>query len=114
MEKIAEKIEWLGAHMTLVVVAILAGMSRTIVSEEQRTIGGYVRAIIVAGFVGFVATQLLDDMNFGEGTKGAIVGVSAFIANDILRALLVIGASLADDPIGTITNLKSIITKGKK
>lgn len=112
MERIAERFEHLaasvGAYSTLIVIAILAGTSRTILSTEQRTFGAYIRMIVIAGFVGFIASQFMKDVALSEGTKGAIVGVAAFIANDILRALLVIGEMLANDPIGTISKLRGL------
>lgn len=108
MEKILQEAEKLSAHAGLMLIAILAGTSRAIMTNEPRTIGGYISSIIVAGFVGFIASELMKDAAFGEGTKGAIVGVSAFVANDFLRGLLLIGSSFATDPIGLLKKIRII------
>lgn len=84
-----------------VVLAVMAGTSRTIMTESSRTFGAYMRTIALAGFVGWCASLLLQDIKLSEGIKGCIVGAVAFVASDILNALLLVVQQLAKDPIGT-------------
>lgn len=95
---IYEKID---SVLGFVVLAVMAGTSRTIMTESQRTFGAYMRTIVLAGFVGWCASLLLEDTNLNEGIKACIVGAVAFVASDILNALLLVVQQLAKDPLGT-------------
>lgn len=82
----------------LIGLSALAAASRSILSEDRRSIAGFMRGLVLAGFVGTVVGLLTNDMKFSPPTQGGIVGIAAFVADDIL--LFVINASrlLRDDP----------------
>ncbi|MCA9340741.1 MAG: hypothetical protein KDA17_07540 [Candidatus Saccharibacteria bacterium] len=79
-------------------ISALAAASRTILSEDRRTFGGFIRGLVLAGFVGIMAGLIIQDYAFSPATQGAIVGVAAFIADDILILVLGVAEKLRDNP----------------
>jgi hypothetical protein len=100
-------LEKLDSLLDFIVIAVMAGTARVILSEEQRTFGAYIRMIIVAGFVGYVANTYLQDTDWGDGKKGLVVAVSSLLATDILNALLLLGKRFARDPLKTLSDLRN-------
>lgn len=79
-------------------ISTLAAASRTILSEDRRSITGFLRGLVLAIFVGVLTGFAMNDYDFGPGTQGAIVGVSAFVADDILMIILAVTKNLRKDP----------------
>lgn len=75
----------------------LAAISRTILSEDRRTLLGFGRGLVLAGFAGILALLIMQDFSYSETTQGAIVGVVAFCADDLLMLLVKIGKALSEE-----------------
>lgn len=79
-------------------LSTLAAASRTILTEDRRTFIGFARGMVLAGFCGSLAGLLIQDYDFSMATQGGIVGISAFIADDLLLGIIAMSRKLRDDP----------------
>ena len=85
-------------------VALLAIAARALLSTERATLGSLTRTVVVGLFVGAVTNLWLADAGLlTDGARGAVVGVAAVLAEDLVLALMRIGRRLRDDPLGVVT-----------
>lgn len=91
-------IKWTNTLLGLLGISTLAAASRSILSEDRRSLRGFLRGFILAIFVGGVTGALVHDSGFSAPTQGGIVGISAFVADDILLLVINIAAHLRDNP----------------
>ncbi len=96
-------IEW-GLPMAF---AVLAVGVRVIMSADRVTLAGLARGVFVGLFVGGLANAWLAEASWdiGDGTRGALVGVAAVVAEDVVAGLLVIGQRFREAPMATIIQL---------
>lgn len=83
----------------LIGISALAAASRSILSEDRRSFGGFMRGLVLAIFVGSLVGLLIQDFDFSPPTQGGIVGVAAFVADDLLMMIINISRKLRDDPM---------------
>lgn len=98
------------ASLASILVAIFAGISRIAFTEEKRTLGVFIRGLILAIFVGFLVDNLLRASGVDDGTKTFAIAVCAFCADDLLVGVLALGKRFRQNPAGTI---KTIIKMDK-
>lgn len=77
----------------------MAAVSRAMLSSERRSLPGFFRATFLALFVGGITGGLIHGYSLAPETQGAIVGLCAFVADDILRALIALAGWFRDDPM---------------
>lgn len=77
---------------------ILAAASRSILSEDRRSIIGFLRGLVLAIFVGIIVGLVIQDYGFTAPTQSAVVGISSFIADDILLMILAVSSAVCKDP----------------
>lgn len=78
----------------------------------QRRYGGvwqWLSMLAAASLVAVLTGFLLHDSDFSEHQRWAIIGVSAFLADDILFGILAISALFRTDPLGTFTRFWNAI-----
>ena len=90
--------KWLNALLGLVGISSLAAVSRSILSEDRRSISGFIRGFTLAVFVGGIVGAIISDSSFSPPTQGAIVGIAAFIADDILLLIINIAKHFRENP----------------
>ena len=66
-------------------------------------------SVLVAVLVGLA----VDDTGLSESQKAAVIGICAFVAEDILLGVSVIAGALRSDPIGTLRQIWAAI-RGKE
>lgn len=94
-----------------IVLALLAVGARLLMSTDRLTLLGIVRGVVVGLFVGCAVNLYLTDIStIGDGTRGAIVGAAAVLAEDLVVILMRVGRYLRNRPE---TIIDFIITKGK-
>lgn len=79
-------------------LSTLAAASRTILSEDRRSITGFLRGLVLAIFVGAVVGFGIQDYHFSPATQGMVVGISAFVADDILLIILSLSRTFRNKP----------------
>lgn len=72
--------------------------ARVVLSLDPPTPLRVIRQVIAGAFVGAAVAAALADYGLAAPTKGAIVGVSAMVAEDVLRYLIAIAGRLTADP----------------
>ena len=65
------------------------------------------RGVSMAAFAGWLASEALGHFGFGEGLRGAITGVAAFAADDILLGILALTSRMRTDPLGAIADFRT-------
>lgn len=94
-----------------IAIALVAVAVRLLVSANRLTLLGVFRGIVVGLFVGGMVNLYLSDVvSMGEGTRGAIVGVSAVLAEDLVAGLLSVGKRIREKP----ESIFEIIFRGRK
>ena len=82
-----------------IAIALLAVAVRILFSADRATLAGVIRGVLVGVFVGTVTNlYLLDYPDLGEGTRGALVGMAAVLAEDIIVSLLKLGKKFRENP----------------
>lgn len=91
-------VKWANTLLSLVGISALAAASRSVLSEDRRSLAGFVRGLMLALFVGGIVGSFIQDSSFSEPAQGGIVGLSAFVADDILLLVIGIAAHLRKNP----------------
>lgn len=74
------------------------GAARLIMSRRKVSIPEFLRGIFIASFVGSLVAIGLNETQLSEGIRGAIVGLSAFLADDVLMACISVATTFRKDP----------------
>ena len=94
--------KFLRTSAALIGISALAAASRSIISEDRRSFKGFVRGLVLAVFVGGVVGALIQDVSFSPATQGGIVGVAAFVADDLLILLISVTTHLRNNPTAIV------------
>lgn len=81
-----------------VTISLMAGFARFIFSDNKSLLT-FLRGIFIAGFVGMMTGFGLQDAAFSEGTKGLIIGISSFCADEVLMIVLKFATNVKQDPM---------------
>ena len=84
--------------LALTGISTLAAASRSILSEDRRSIGGFLRGFVLAVFVGVIVGMGIQDYELSHATQGAIVGICSFVADDILMLVISVASNVAKNP----------------
>lgn len=79
-------------------LSVLGAISRTIISAERRSFVGFCRGLVLAAFVVVLVGNLITDLSLTQGQKNIIVGLSGFLADDILLLILKMMKILTSNP----------------
>lgn len=94
-----------------IAIALVAVAVRLLFSVNRLTLLGIARGVTVGLFVGSMVNLYLGDVEgMSDGTRGAIVGVSAVLAEDLIMALLAFGKRIREQP----ETLLEVIFRGKR
>lgn len=94
-----------------IVLALLAVGARLLMSTDRLTLIGILRGVVVGLFVGCAVNLYLTDItSIGDGTRGAIVGAAAVLAEDLVVIMMRVGRYLRNRPE---TIIDFIINRGK-
>lgn len=85
--------------------SILAAASRSILSADKRSLFGFLRGLVMAVFVCLIVSLLIVDNGLTKSVETAIIGISGFIADDILLMVLAVSNSVRKDPKEAFLNL---------
>lgn len=95
MDEIQNAINKLGFPILL---SIMASLARFMFSDKK-SMFTFLRGVIVSSFAGAIVAMALEDTSYGEGFRGAIVGVSAFCADEVLMVFILLAKNMKDDPV---------------
>lgn len=93
-------------------IAMLAVVARYLVTAPKPTLWALVRGMVVGVFVGALTNLYLADIPaISDGTRGALVGLAAILAEDLVIVILAGGRKLRSNPAGVWDFLLSIIRR---
>lgn len=90
--------EFLKTIASLIGISAIAAACRSILSEDRRSIKGFLRATMLAIFVGGITSGIIQSYNFSAPMQGAIVGLCAFVADDILLGVISLARWFRSNP----------------
>lgn len=83
---------------SLIGISTVAAAARSILSEDRRSLKGFLRATLLAIFVGGLTAGLIQNYNLAAPMQGSIVGLCAFVADDILVAVISLAHWFRENP----------------
>jgi len=96
------------AVATPVCLSALGGAARLVVRGREIHVGDVMRGMVLAAFSGWITNLTLAEFGIGEGLRAALVGVSAYAADDLLTGLGTLVKRFTTDPIGTVKSIVAL------
>lgn len=87
------------------VLGLFVGIARGIIQQKHGSIGAFFRGVVASIFVAVIVSWGLADTTITNTTQATIIGVCAFIADDILLGLVSLGSLMGRDPLGFFSRL---------
>lgn len=101
----------IGAGGTL---GLIFGIIRGVVNQKHGGWGGLFRGMFAAIGAAILVALGIADLDLTITKQAAIIGVSAYVADDILLGLVNISKLFSNDPIGFLQNILSSLKGGKR
>jgi hypothetical protein len=87
-----------------------AALARYVMGDRKGGWRAFLGQLIISAFVAFAAAQYLaDEAGVTAGKRGFYVCLAAFVAKDLLMALIALGAQFARDPLGLVHRLREAL-----
>lgn len=93
---------------------VLLGIAKIVIHERHGTLRRFFRGAASSVVVAVLAAFALADSGQPWPRQAAIVGILAYVADDILSGLLILGKLFATNPLAFIKDLWSSIRGGGK
>lgn len=93
--------------------SILAAASRSVLSEDRRSITGFLRGLVMAVFVGMMVSLIVKDYNLTPGVQGVVIGVASFVADDILLLIITASNAIRNNPKEALAKALEMLVRGK-
>jgi hypothetical protein len=93
---------------------LFLGVAKIIIHERHGTMRRFFRGAVSSVVVAVLSAFALADSGAASTRQAAIVGLLAYVADDILSALLIMGKLFANNPISFIKDLWSSLRGGGK
>lgn len=94
---------------TLIVVflAVFGGAARfALTPPREKTLGAVASSLVIAGFAGILAWQVLDWYGCPPQAQAAGAGIAGLIGDDMLRGIMAMGRKFSSDPLSFIERWK--------
>lgn len=92
-------------------VALMAGTARTILTADRRSITGFCRALFFAILAMILVANLMSSYDVPPGMKMFVVGMAAFMADDLFQGVLKISGAIRDNPLSAIESVINLFRK---
>lgn len=92
---------WMNELSFPIAFSLVAGIIRFLFSDKKSVLS-FLRGVTVSCFAGAIVSMALQSYQFNDGMKGAIVGVSAFVADEILMVIIIVAKNFKDDPMSYV------------
>lgn len=102
------------SYLSFLGIAALAAACRSFLSEDRRSFKGWMRGIVLAVFAAYLTGSALEPYGLDPGTYKVLVGVSGFVADDILTAILKATKAMLNNPREAISTVVDAILKRDK
>lgn len=97
------------SELALVALAVLGATARFIAVPPRASLVAYLRGCFLAIFAVWTANYFANAAGASEQLKLGLLGVSAFLADDIVFGLVTVGQRIRTDPKGLIEDIKGLV-----
>lgn len=94
-------------------ITLLGSICRSILTADRRCALGIIRGCVLATFVAWMTGTLLSNYKYDTNSIFCILGVSSFLADDILLGAVKLGTTIKDNPQAVLDYVINILTKFK-
>ena len=108
---ILDAIRQFASELALVALAVMGATARFIMVPPRASLGAYLRGITLAVCTVWVVNHIGIATGLSENWRLALLGVAAFLADDILFGLVNVGSRLRNDPKGLIEDIKQLFRR---
>lgn len=77
---------------------IMFGMVARYQYDPNKSFAEWCKHALISGFSGSLAIMLVEHYQLSTPMKGFVIGVTSFLADDLLKALMKIGGEFKDNP----------------
>lgn len=92
----------------------LLGIAKVIIHENHGTLARFFRGACASITVAVLTAFALADSGMSWERRGAIIGILAYVADDVLSGLVIIAKLFANNPMAFLKDLWSSFRGGKK
>jgi len=96
------------------IAGLLLGIAKIIIHENHGNLLRFFRGAVSSIVVAVLASFALNDSGMSWARQAAIVGILAYVADDILSGLLVLGKLFANNPGSFLRDVLASIRGGKR
>lgn len=93
---------------------ILVGIARGIIKERHGGWPSFIRGVVASIITAILVALAIHDTEMSVTRQAAIIGVCAYVADDLLIGLLSLARLFATDPLGFAKDVWNSIRGGKK
>lgn len=97
------------SELALVALAVMGVTARFLLIPPRASLAAYARGVFLAVCAVWVANKAALGYGLDENFRLALLGVAAFLADDILFGLVNLGNRLRNDPKGLVEDIKSML-----
>ena len=95
------------------VAGLVVGIFRGIVQERHGGGWGFVRGMVASITVAVLVSLMLHDTDLTTSKQAALIGLAAYVADDLLSGIVLLAQLFRTDPIGFMSNVWSSIRGGR-
>jgi hypothetical protein len=96
------------------VAGALLGVLKVIIHENRGTIMRFFRGACAAVVVAVLSAFALNDTGMSWSRQAAIIGILAYVADDVLSGLVILGKLFGNNPLAFLKDLWSSFRGGSK
>lgn len=106
---ILDALRHFASELALVALAVMGATARVLLMPPRSSLSAYLRGIFLAVCTVWVVNNIALAAGLGESYRLAVMGVAAFLADDILVGLVNLGTRIRNDPKGLIEDIKQVL-----
>lgn len=93
---------------------LLLGVAKTIIHDNHGSVFRFIRTAVASVVVAVISAFALVDSGLSWTRQAAIIGILAYVADDVLSGLLVLAKLFANNPLTFVKDLVKSIKGGGK
>ncbi len=106
--------EALGIATVAGLFGMFIGLARGIIQEKHGGWANFCRGAIASITVAVIAGLGLEGSDLSISKQAAVIGVCAYVADDVLLGLIAVARLFSTDPLGFLREIVSSIRGGRK
>lgn len=87
------------------IIGLVTGIARGVVQQKHNGWGGFFRGLVASVLVAVLMGWTLADLDVSPTKQAVIIGVCAYLADDVLLGLQEVARLFGADPFGTLQRI---------